>query len=89
MTLREATKGYKSLEKLIGKYDLDPALDAPSPLEIDAAVKAGNYKTANQAALKTKLENAVKFATTAAGIAGTDTNHQLRITTYNNLIAKL
>ena len=23
--LREATKGYKNLEKLLGKHDLDPA----------------------------------------------------------------
>ena len=45
MDLREATKGYKNLVgKLLGKHDLDPAIERSSPLEIAEALRGGNNK---------------------------------------------
>ena len=90
MDLREATKGYKNLVgKLLGKHDLDPAIEnpPPSPLVIAEALRNGNYKKEKVDDIKSKLQNAVNHAQTAAALSGDpDTNHQLRINTYNDLI---
>ena len=85
--LRDATKGYKNLEKLLGKHDLDPAIENPSPLVIAEALWNGNYRQEKVDDIKSKLQKAVNHAQTAAAKTGDhDTNHQLRIDTYYDLI---
>ena len=85
--LRKATKGYKQKETLLGKHDLSPAIKNPSPLEIQEALQNGNYKQEKVEDIKSKLREAVNHAQTAATLSGDhDTNHQLRIDTYNDLI---
>ena len=82
--LRKATKGYKQQETLL---DLSPAIKNPSPLEIEKALRVGNYKQEKVEDIKSKLREAVNHAQTAAALSGgQDTNHQLRINTYNDLI---
>ena len=93
MDLREATKGYKNLVgKLLGKHDLDPAIEnpPPSPLVIAEALRNGNYKQENVDDIKSKLQKAVNHAQTAAGPSGDhDRNHQLRIDTYSMIVMSL
>ena len=85
--LRKATKGYKQQETLLGKHDLSPAIKNPSPLQIKEALQNGNYKQEKVEDIKSKLREAVNHAHTAAALSGDhDTNHQLRINTYNDLI---
>ena len=67
---REATKGYKNSEKLLGKHDLDPAIESPSPLVISEALRDGNYRQEKVDDIKSKLQNAVNHAQTAAIITG-------------------
>ena len=87
--LRKATKGYKQQETLLGKHDLSPPIKNPSPLEIELALRNGNYKQEKVEDIKSKLREAVNHAQTAAAETGDhDTNHQLRIDTYNDLIQK-
>ena len=87
--MRDATKGYKNLEKLLGKHDLDPAIEnpPPSPLEIAEALRNGSYKQENVDDIKSKLQKAVNHAQTAASPSGDhDRNHQLRIDTYSMIV---
>ena len=83
--MREATKGYKNLVgKLLGKHDLDPAIESPSPLVISEALRDGNYRQEKVDDIKSKLQKAVNHAQTAAGPSGDhDRNHHIRIDTYS------
>ena len=56
-------------------------------LEIEKALRNGNYRQEKVDDIKSKLQKAVNHAQTGAALCGgQDTNHQLRIDTYNALI---
>ena len=92
MSLKDLTKAYKNQERLLGKHDLNPPNNEPSPLEIDDALRNGRYNAEKEVGIKSKLQNAMdnavlaQAAAVAAGRAA-DPNHQLRIDTYNALLA--
>ena len=90
---RESTKAYKNREFLLGKWDLNPAIDEPSPLDINDALLNGRYHAGKEADIKSKLENALRHAEDAQQLFGGPAaaapgdNHQLRIDTYRVLLA--
>ena len=91
---RESTKAYKNREFLLGKWDLNPAIDQPSPLEINDALLNSRYHAGKESDIKSKLKSAQRHAEDAqhlfggpAATAAPGDNHQLRIDTYRALLA--
>ena len=88
-------KNYKNVEKLLGKHDLNPAIDSPSPGDIDDNPRAKNYHQANKNDIIGKLEKAIDHAEKArqlflkrtSGTADANNGHQLRIKLYKALVA--
>ena len=92
---KKQVKNYKHYEDILGRFDLNPAIDEPSPGTIDEKLRKKLYHPAKKTDIIQKLGKAITAATEARRlfIARTRSQpdptdgHQLRIDLYQALIA--